>query len=279
MRHVLVACLVVLAAAPARAQTPPPDSEVAAGIHQVEEGDYDTAILTLDAAARRLATDPARSRELSQAYLYLGVAYVGKGHDAAAKAKFREAVKQLRDLTLSPDKFPPKVIDIFEAARDEVSHEPAAPAPVSVPPPASVKKGGGSRKVLFFGGLGAVAAGGAALALKKKGDEGCRSVEAQRSGPLSRPNDALADLVGGPAIEPGVWEGELFWTGGPPDSDVHLTALQANGSPIVDGGLIAAGHRKVEWNGEVGVTYSVRAMLVSGGPVNFELSIFGPCIN
>src|SRR5262245_30796602 len=105
------------------------DPEVAKGISQVEDGDYDAAILTLDTAARRLAGAPSKTRELSQAYLYLGIAYVGKGHEAAARAKFREALSQIHDLTLNPDKYPPKVIDLFEAAREEAGkNTKAAPA-------------------------------------------------------------------------------------------------------------------------------------------------------
>src|SRR6187401_918166 len=42
------------------------DLDVAKGIKQVDDGDYDAAILTLDTAARHLATDPAKSRDLSQ---------------------------------------------------------------------------------------------------------------------------------------------------------------------------------------------------------------------
>jgi len=110
------------------AQSAATDAEVQRGTRQVEDGDYDAAIVTLDAAARRLTADPSRARDLSQAYLYLGIAYIGKGHEAAAKAKFREAVAQIKDLTLSPDKFPPKVIDLFEAARAE---ERAQVAPAS----------------------------------------------------------------------------------------------------------------------------------------------------
>jgi len=151
------------------AQAPKPDPDVAAGIQQVEEGDFDAAILTLDNAARRLAADPTRVRDLSQAYLYLGIAYVGKGHEAAAKAKFREAVSRIKDLSLSPDKFPPKVIDLFEAARDEASRALPDPAPAvkpaAKPQEASAKKGGSGKTVLLVA-LGGAAAGGVALAAK-----------------------------------------------------------------------------------------------------------------
>jgi hypothetical protein len=149
----------------AQAQSVTADADVLRGIRQVEDGDYDPAIVTLDAAARRLTGDPARARDLSQAYLYLGIAYIGKGHEAAAKAKFREAVAQIKDLTLSPDKFPPKVIDLFEAARAEARAQ-ATPAPAAAPTPAPAavaKKGGSGKTILIVGGLAAVG-GGVALA-------------------------------------------------------------------------------------------------------------------
>lgn len=138
------------------------DPEVARGIKQVDDAEYDAAILTLDAAARRLAQDPKRGRDLSLAYLYLGVAYIGKGHEAAARARFREALQQGGDLTLSPEKFPPKVINVFESARDEMRAASGAPAPTPTPPP---KKGGSGKLIL----IGALAVGGGAAALAAGG--------------------------------------------------------------------------------------------------------------
>jgi hypothetical protein len=159
------------------------DPEVAKGIKAVEDGDYDAAIFVLDAATRRLAADP-RNPDLPQAYLHLGIAYVGKGAEAAAKAKFREALKQMRDLALSADKYPPKVINVFEAARDEVSREaapaaaaaPAAPAAPGPRPPAQPKKeGGGGKTLLIVGGLAAAGAGVALAAGGGGSDSGGNS--------------------------------------------------------------------------------------------------------
>jgi hypothetical protein len=169
---VVLALAFLGASFPAAAQPAPSDPEVAKGIRQVDEGDYDAAIVTLDAVSQRLAGDPARVRDLSQAYLYLGIAYVGKGHEAAAKAKFREAVRQIRDLVLSTDKYPPKVIDLFEAAREEVNRT-AAPAPTaSAPSPAAASapspKKGGSHKGLIIGGV-LLAGAGAAVAVGASG--------------------------------------------------------------------------------------------------------------
>jgi len=147
LRALLAALLI---AAPDRlpAQSAPTDPDVVAGVRQVDDGDYDRAILTLDNAARRLSGDPSKVGDLSQAYLYLGIAYIGKGHEAAAKAKFREALNQIKDLTLSPERFPPKVIDAFEEAKQDAARE--APARAE-------KKG--SKKGLVIGGI--VAAGAA----------------------------------------------------------------------------------------------------------------------
>jgi Tfp pilus assembly protein PilF len=147
---------------------PPPgvaDADVALGIRHVDEGDYDAAILVLDAAARRLAQQKAPSHVLSQAYLYLGVAYLAKGHETSAKARFRDALGQVRDLQVTPESFAPRVVEMFEKAREEMrSAAPAVPearpTAVAAPPPA---KKGGSGKVLLIGG-GLLAAGGIAAA-------------------------------------------------------------------------------------------------------------------
>jgi hypothetical protein len=174
MRTVLVLvlwslCLPVLRAD--RAAAPSSDPDVRQGISQVEEGDYDGAILTLDNAARRLAAQTGKPADLSQAYLYLGIAYLGKGQEAAARARFREAIGQIKDLTLSPDKFAPKVIDAFEAAKEEASRQTAASGPTSpttaTKTSAPPEKKGGGHKGLLIGGL--VVAGGAGVALAAGG--------------------------------------------------------------------------------------------------------------
>jgi hypothetical protein len=170
------------------------DPEVVKGIKLVDDGDFDAAILTLDNAARRLATDPKKVNELSQAYLYLGIAYVGKGHEAAAKAKFREALQQIKDITLSPDKFPPKVIDVFEAARSENTQAAkAAPAPARPPE----KKKGGSKKGLLVAGGVVVVGGGVALAVAGGGGGGSAAPP-----PSTQPADSRTVNMFGPTDLP-----------------------------------------------------------------------------
>ena len=91
------------------------------GIRAAREGDFEAAVLTLDAAARRLSTEPHRAAELVEAYLYLGVAYVGLGQEGLARAKFREALARDPKLDPSPQEFSRRVLRVFDEARREVA--------------------------------------------------------------------------------------------------------------------------------------------------------------
>ena len=292
MRQKVVSVLLSLslAALPALAQVPA-DPDVAKGVKQVDEGDYDAAILTLDNAARRLSADPSKSRELSYAYLYLGIAYMGKGHEAAAKAKFREAVTRVTDLSLSPDRFSPKIIDLFEAVKEETTKggpkaagssasAPAtasAPKPAAAPAPAPSAKtgdGGGSGKTLLFVGLGVAAAAGAVLVLAGGGDE-CLTSTGVRSGRLSADSPAAEFAVGRRAS--GAMSAELSWRAlAAGAGDVELLVLGPASSPIAWGTRTAQGSRRAAWDAKQGAT-RVRLELRGGAPVEFSLSMPDPC--
>jgi hypothetical protein len=158
MRRILAAFVTLAlgaASLPAAANVSDPD--VAKGIRLVEEGDYDAAIFILDGAARRMLAEPSAA-DLPQAFLYLGIAYVAKGHVSAAKIKFREALARVGDLSLSPDRFPPKIIDVFEEARADMSKTSR-----------SAGKGGKGKTVLLVGG---VLAAGAGVAVAASGSNG-----------------------------------------------------------------------------------------------------------
>lgn len=178
LRLLLAVLVAVSPAVRANAQAPAvTDPDVALGIRHVDEGDYDAAILVLDTAARRLAQQKAPSHVLSQAYLYLGVAYLAKGHETSAKARFRDALAQAGDLQVTPESFAPRVVEMFEKAREEMrSAANAAPvaapiaAPVAMASPPPAKKGGGRGKLLLIGG--GLAAAGIAVAAGAGGDDG-----------------------------------------------------------------------------------------------------------
>jgi hypothetical protein len=117
----LVALVLVAAIAliPLRLRAQPPDPELAQGLKQVREGDFEGAVTTLEAVVRRLSGMPVHSRDLVQAYLNLGVAYVALDQPETARARFRESLARDRNLKLSPSEYSPKVLAVFEEARRE----------------------------------------------------------------------------------------------------------------------------------------------------------------
>jgi hypothetical protein len=124
------------------------ETELQKGIRLVDSGDYADALLSLDAAVRQMEAakdkDPSR---LGQAHLYLGIAYIGLSHHEAARAQFAAALEQVPSLRLTPEQYPPKVIETFEAARNRQT---AAP--------------GKSKSKVVLLGVGAAAAVGVAVA-------------------------------------------------------------------------------------------------------------------
>lgn len=180
LRRLWPAVLLVTLSAPAGfAQTPTAtDKEVVKGIQLVENGEFDEAIVTLDLAVARLQKVPSAHQDLTQAYLYLGVAYLGKGHESAAKARFREALAQVKDLKLTSEKFAPKVIELFEQAKAE-SGPAAAPKPTAAASPAPAagppQKKGGSKTPILIGVGVAVVGAGVAVAAGGGGDGGSAS--------------------------------------------------------------------------------------------------------
>jgi len=280
-RTLSVAMALGLFAGPALSQSPvPTDAEVKKGIRQVDEGDYDAAIVTLDAASRRLVTQKAKTRDLSQAYLYLGIAYVAKGHEAAAKAKFREALAQIKDLSLSTDRYPPKVIDLFEAAKDEATTDARATRTSA----ARKTGGGGSKKLLIIGGAVALAGGGAALALGG-GEPPCDTFFAGPSGLLNDTNTSFG-LTTTPT-EAGSWEAELSWTvlsgaaaSAPRPAPPRLVLFvvdAATGQDVAEPQVRTTTSSVAEWEGRAGQTFRIGFDLVDGGSVNYTLSVTGPC--
>lgn len=156
--HVLV-CLTVgsVLVARARATPQPANAEMAQGIRQAEEGDFESAILTLDSVVRRLEGTAGRGSEISLARLYLGMSYLGVGQLEKARLQMREAWLADRNLTLDPKKFPRRVMQAFEAAKAE--------ARSTTPPEAQTPRGKGrSGKTLLIAGGATALAGAAALA-------------------------------------------------------------------------------------------------------------------
>jgi hypothetical protein len=114
---------IVLAPLPLPAQSA--DPELAQGVRQVREGDFEGAVTTLESVVRRLSSAPEQSRDLVQAYVNLGVAYVALDQRDTARSRFGEALARDRNLKLSAAEYSPKVLAVFEEARQRARH--AAP--------------------------------------------------------------------------------------------------------------------------------------------------------
>ena len=144
-----------------------PEPTLQAGIKQFGEGDLAGAVFTLEAVIRTLALEPTlHAKELSQAYLYRGAAFVGLSQEENAKGSFAAALQYDKDLRITEDKFSPRIVRVFEAARTRKTKS------VLLPPSNVAKKAGiGALGIagivagaLAVAGGAAVAAGGGAKA-------------------------------------------------------------------------------------------------------------------
>jgi hypothetical protein len=130
------------------------DPGLAAGIRQVDEGDFEGAVATLGPVAERLSAKGGR--EAAQACLYLGIAELALDQRDAARARFREALGHESSLRLGPDRFSPKVIAAFEEARREREAKTRAATPETKPEGGKGHTGG---TVLLAGAAAAVGVG------------------------------------------------------------------------------------------------------------------------
>lgn len=262
MRGLLTLVLLLALAAPTTVMAQPADAEVKRGIQQVDEGEYDAAILTLDGAARRLAASPVKGKDLAEAYLYLGIAYLAKGHETTARNRFREAVKQARDLNLSPEKFAPRVIEEFERAREEESRQ--------APPPQ--KQGGGSSKLLLIGG-GVAAAGAGVVVLAGGNEPEDPNIYDGREGVLTTSQSSQQIPIGPGGA--GAWKAELYWKESP-TAEVTMVIFDSS-KTVATGRLITSTSSIAEWQGEANMQYTVLIGLANQAPpTRFELSYSYP---
>ena len=155
---VLALCAFGSSLVPLRAETPP-DREIEAGIRQVQEGDFETAVITLEGAYRRLSRDAPRSPLLVRGAVHLGIAYVALDQREKAKAWFKDALVLEPGLRLTTERHSPKVIAVFEEARRESAAQ-------ALPSPTARKR---SAVPWVVGGV--AVAGGAAVLLTRGGSQ------------------------------------------------------------------------------------------------------------
>jgi len=236
LKRWLVLLLVVALGSPQRGMgADTVDTDLANGVRQAQEGDFENAVVTLDGVVRRLSGQPSRAKDLARAYTYLSIAYLGLSQEQTAKAKFLEAWKADRDMSLSPREFPPRILEFFEKAREEANlASPRAPTASPAPRPAAVrspepkKKGSKTVPILIgaavLGGVGiAVAAGGGG------GSDGGTPTTTLPAGPLAfRLTWSTSDDLDLHVIEPSGFEISFLNTnsptGGALSGDIICTA-------------------------------------------------------
>jgi len=129
MLNRVAAVVLVLASASLAAAQPAADAALTKGMAQVQDGQWDDAVSTLNDVVKRLSGAPARKEELAQAYLWLGIAYGQLDSEKSSRASFREAVKLDPRVSLA-EGWPAKVARVFAAVKGEAgSPVPAATAP------------------------------------------------------------------------------------------------------------------------------------------------------
>jgi hypothetical protein len=155
----LLPCSALAMGAPAADEDP----DLSTGVRQVEEGDFESAVVTLEPVARRLA--PSGGPEAVRAFLYLGIAQVALDQREAARRSFGRALDLDPHLELSPREFSPKVRNALEEVRRERSEAQGAGEAA-----ATENNGGGSGKTILLAAAGLAA--GVGIAVAASGDSG-----------------------------------------------------------------------------------------------------------
>lgn len=133
------------------------DADLMRGIDLVKTGDFESAVVSLEAAIRRMGRDPQRAKDVALAYAYQGVAYLEMKEEGLAKEKFHQALRHDGSFRLAQGEFSPQQIRIFVVVLGELK----AAAPSPSPPP---KPRGGKGKTVAIVGGGAIVAAGVAVA-------------------------------------------------------------------------------------------------------------------
>jgi hypothetical protein len=231
LKRWLVVLLMVALGSPQRALAADTvDTDLANGVRQAQEGDFENAVVTLDGVVRRLSGQPSRAKDLARAYTYLSIAYLGLSQEQTAKAKFLEAWKADRDMSLSPREFPPRILEFFEKAREEANlASPGAapsPRPAAAVSPEPKKKGSKTVPIL----IGAAVLGGVGVAVAAGGGGGSATpTPTPQTGPLAfRLSWATTSDLDLHVIEPSgaeiSWENPASATGGSLDRDLVCSA-------------------------------------------------------
>jgi hypothetical protein len=134
------------------------------GIRQVEEGDLEGAVITLDGVVRQLSEERKGEKEVALAHLYLGMAHLGLSQWERAKSEMREAWRNDPAMKLDAKRFPPRVMQLYSEVLSEEQRSRPNPRPTPMPTSVNTKSGGMSKGLVIGLGVGAVAVGAVVVA-------------------------------------------------------------------------------------------------------------------
>ena len=86
-------------------------------MHQLAQGDFQEAILTLEPVARRLE-QAGKEKDLARAEFYLGIALLELNRQGSAKERFALALDLDSSLRVPGAAFSPKITSFFVTVRD-----------------------------------------------------------------------------------------------------------------------------------------------------------------
>jgi tetratricopeptide (TPR) repeat protein len=95
----------------------PSDPYFARGLHQLAQGDFQEAILTLEPVARRLE-QAGKEKDLARTQFYLGIALLELNRQGSAKERFLKALQLDPSLRVPGGAFSPKITSFFGTVRE-----------------------------------------------------------------------------------------------------------------------------------------------------------------
>jgi hypothetical protein len=140
---------------------------LAIAVSQLDEGDIEAGLFTLTSLVERLRADGASAGEMAPARAYLGLAYLQSNQMERAVAEVQGACRDDLRLVLSPERFPPLLLERCREARAATE---AASAPPRRPAGTKPPEKGGRKLWPILVGVGAAA--GVAIAVAGGGDDG-----------------------------------------------------------------------------------------------------------
>jgi tetratricopeptide (TPR) repeat protein len=137
VRALLVLSLVVLAPASASAQVVPRNEAISKAQQQVDEGDFEDALKTIE---RGIEEPDLTDDQLAELYRLLGLSHLYLGNEDKARDAFEKLLQARPDYEL-PKSAPPKIRTLYGRIKDDIRKRRVRPVTLTVVPVGEVPGG------------------------------------------------------------------------------------------------------------------------------------------